>query len=128
MQDMFNENKNPMKLYVKRVFISDKFEDQLLPRWRSRPVTAPPRAPHAQRTTTAAPAPAPNSAQSKPSILEEHYAVPYFFAGSSPGLSWETIDAGYGCIVGGRRYEDAPAKKNSPEKLKMCSNDVILNV
>jgi hypothetical protein len=56
------------------------------------------------------------------------YAVPYFFAGSSPGLSWETVDAGYGCIVGGRRYEDAPAKKLSPEKLKMCSNDVILNV
>ena len=51
-----------------------------------------------------------------------------FCAGSSPGLSWVTVDTGYGCIVGGRRYEDAPAKKLSPEKLKMCSNDVILNV
>mmetsp|Transcript_127552 Transcript_127552/g.231945 ORF Transcript_127552/g.231945 Transcript_127552/m.231945 type:complete len:812 (+) Transcript_127552:85-2520(+) len=32
-QDMFNENIRPMKLYVKRVFISDKFSQDLLPRW-----------------------------------------------------------------------------------------------
>jgi len=32
-QDMFNEKVKPMKLFVKRVFISDSFEDQLLPRW-----------------------------------------------------------------------------------------------
>ena len=34
-QDMFNEKVKPMKLYVKRVFISDSFEEQLLPRWLS---------------------------------------------------------------------------------------------
>ena len=32
-QDMFNEKVKPMKLFVKRVFISDQFESQLLPRW-----------------------------------------------------------------------------------------------
>merc|ERR1719401_74229 len=32
-QDMFNEKVHPMKLYVKRVFISDKFSEELLPRW-----------------------------------------------------------------------------------------------
>ena len=48
------------------------------------------------------------------------YAVPYSFAGSRPGVSKETVDAGYyGCIVGGRMCEDAPAKKHSPEKLKI---------
>ena len=30
-QNMFDENANSMKLYVKRVFINDKFD--LLPRW-----------------------------------------------------------------------------------------------
>ena len=30
------------------------------------------------------------------------YALPYFFAGSIPGLSWETVDARYGCIIGGK--------------------------
>jgi len=34
-QDMFNDKVSPMKLFVKRVFISDKFEEQLLPRWLS---------------------------------------------------------------------------------------------
>ena len=34
-QDMFNEKVKPMKLFVKRVFISDNFEEQLLPRWLS---------------------------------------------------------------------------------------------
>ncbi len=34
-QDMFNEKNTPMKLFVKRVFISDKFESELLPRWLS---------------------------------------------------------------------------------------------
>jgi len=34
-QDMFNDKVHPMKLFVKRVFISDKFEEQLLPRWLS---------------------------------------------------------------------------------------------
>jgi molecular chaperone HtpG len=34
-QDMFNEKVKPMKLFVKRVFISDSFEEQLLPRWLS---------------------------------------------------------------------------------------------
>eukprot|EP00427_Karlodinium_veneficum_P016710 CAMPEP_0169139996 /NCGR_PEP_ID=MMETSP1015-20121227/43340_1 /TAXON_ID=342587 /ORGANISM="Karlodinium micrum, Strain CCMP2283" /LENGTH=772 /DNA_ID=CAMNT_0009205885 /DNA_START=69 /DNA_END=2387 /DNA_ORIENTATION=+ len=32
-QDMFNEKVRPVKLYVKRVFISDKFSEELLPRW-----------------------------------------------------------------------------------------------
>jgi len=32
-QDMFNEKVKPMKLFVKRVFISDNFDEQLLPRW-----------------------------------------------------------------------------------------------
>jgi heat shock protein beta len=32
-QDMFNEAVKPMKLYVRRVFISDKFTEELLPRW-----------------------------------------------------------------------------------------------
>jgi len=34
-QDMFNDKVKPMKLFVKRVFISDNFEEQLLPRWLS---------------------------------------------------------------------------------------------
>jgi len=34
-QDMFSEKVKPMKLFVKRVFISDQFEEQLLPRWLS---------------------------------------------------------------------------------------------
>jgi molecular chaperone HtpG len=34
-QDMFNEEVKPMKLFVKRVFISDSFQEQLLPRWLS---------------------------------------------------------------------------------------------
>jgi heat shock protein beta len=34
-QDMFNDNVKPMKLFVKRVFISDNFEQELLPRWLS---------------------------------------------------------------------------------------------
>jgi heat shock protein beta len=34
-QDMFNEKVKPMKLFVKRVFISDNFEEELLPRWLS---------------------------------------------------------------------------------------------
>ena len=34
-QDMFNEKNKPMKLFVKRVFISDNFESELLPRWLS---------------------------------------------------------------------------------------------
>lgn len=34
-QDMFSDKVKPMKLFVKRVFISDKFEEQLLPRWLS---------------------------------------------------------------------------------------------
>jgi len=34
-QDMFNDKVKPMKLYVKRVFISDAFEEELLPRWLS---------------------------------------------------------------------------------------------
>merc|ERR1719281_1665475 len=34
-QDMFNEKVKPMRLFVKRVFISDNFEEQLLPRWLS---------------------------------------------------------------------------------------------
>ena len=32
-QDMFNEKVKPMKLFVKRVFISDNFEEELLPRY-----------------------------------------------------------------------------------------------
>merc|ERR1719401_1281647 len=32
-QDMFNEKVRPMKLYVNKVFISDKFSEDLLPRW-----------------------------------------------------------------------------------------------
>ena len=31
-RDMFNENSKAVKLYVKRVFINDKFEE-LMPRW-----------------------------------------------------------------------------------------------
>jgi len=34
-QDMFNDKVKPMKLFVKRVFISDSFEEQLLPRYLS---------------------------------------------------------------------------------------------
>jgi len=34
-QDMFNDKVKPVKLYVKRVFISENFEEQLLPRWLS---------------------------------------------------------------------------------------------
>ena len=34
-QDMFNEKNKPMKLFVKRIFISDDFQDKLLPRWLS---------------------------------------------------------------------------------------------
>ncbi len=34
-QDMFNEKVKAVKLFVKRVFISDSFEEQLLPRWLS---------------------------------------------------------------------------------------------
>mmetsp|Transcript_10625 Transcript_10625/g.19646 ORF Transcript_10625/g.19646 Transcript_10625/m.19646 type:complete len:802 (-) Transcript_10625:101-2506(-) len=34
-QEMFNDNVKPMKLYVKRVFISDKFAEELVPRWLS---------------------------------------------------------------------------------------------
>jgi heat shock protein beta len=34
-QDMFNDKVKPMKLFVKRVFISDNFEEALLPRWLS---------------------------------------------------------------------------------------------
>jgi len=34
-QDMFNDKVKPVKLFVKRVFISDSFEEQLLPRWLS---------------------------------------------------------------------------------------------
>jgi heat shock protein beta len=34
-KDMFAESNKPMKLYVKRVFISDEFQDKLLPRWAS---------------------------------------------------------------------------------------------
>ena len=34
-QDMFNDKVKPMKLFVKRVFISDNFEQELLPRWLS---------------------------------------------------------------------------------------------
>jgi heat shock protein beta len=34
-QDMFNDKVKPIKLFVKRVFISDNFEEQLLPRWLS---------------------------------------------------------------------------------------------
>ena len=34
-QDMFNEKVKAVKLFVKRVFISDQFEEQLLPRWLS---------------------------------------------------------------------------------------------
>jgi len=34
-QDMFNDKVKPIKLYVKRVFISDNFEEELLPRWLS---------------------------------------------------------------------------------------------
>jgi len=34
-QDMFNEKVKAVKLFVKRVFISDEFEEQLLPRWLS---------------------------------------------------------------------------------------------
>jgi len=34
-QDMFNEKVKPMKLFVKRVFISDNFDEALLPRWLS---------------------------------------------------------------------------------------------
>jgi heat shock protein beta len=34
-QDMFSEQNKPMKLFVKRVFISDEFQDKLLPRWLS---------------------------------------------------------------------------------------------
>jgi len=34
-QDMFSEKVKPMKLFVKRVFISDAFEEELLPRWLS---------------------------------------------------------------------------------------------
>ena len=40
-QDMFNDKVKPMKLFVKRVFISDNFEEQLLPRWLSGPRTVP---------------------------------------------------------------------------------------
>ena len=32
---MFNDKVKPVKLYVKRVFISENFEEQLLPRWLS---------------------------------------------------------------------------------------------
>lgn len=32
-QDMFGDDKGGVKLYVKRVFISDKFGDEMLPRW-----------------------------------------------------------------------------------------------
>jgi len=32
-QDMFNEKVRPVKLYVKRVFISDRFSEELLSRW-----------------------------------------------------------------------------------------------
>jgi heat shock protein beta len=34
-QDMFNEKATSVKLFVKRVFISESFEEQLLPRWLS---------------------------------------------------------------------------------------------
>merc|ERR1719506_1844693 len=34
-QDMFNEKVKPIRLFVKRVFISDNFEEQILPRWLS---------------------------------------------------------------------------------------------
>merc|ERR1719311_1512962 len=34
-QDMFNEKVTSVKLFVKRVFISESFEEQLLPRWLS---------------------------------------------------------------------------------------------
>jgi heat shock protein beta len=34
-QDMFNEKVKAVKLFVKRVFISDSFEEELLPRWLS---------------------------------------------------------------------------------------------
>ena len=34
-QDMFSDKNKPMKLFVKRVFISDKFDSELLPRWLS---------------------------------------------------------------------------------------------
>ena len=34
-QDMFNDKVKPMKLFVKRVFISDNFDSELLPRWLS---------------------------------------------------------------------------------------------
>merc|ERR1740129_2591696 len=34
-QDMFNPAAKPAKLFVKRVFISDKFAEELLPRWLS---------------------------------------------------------------------------------------------
>uniref|UniRef100_A0A7S2MDC2 Histidine kinase/HSP90-like ATPase domain-containing protein n=1 Tax=Haptolina brevifila TaxID=156173 RepID=A0A7S2MDC2_9EUKA len=34
-QDMFNDKVKPMKLFVKRVFISDQFDESLLPRWLS---------------------------------------------------------------------------------------------
>ena len=34
-QDMFSDKVKPMKLFVKRVFISDAFEEELLPRWLS---------------------------------------------------------------------------------------------
>merc|ERR1719335_12339 len=32
-QDMFSPQNKPLKLFVKRVFISDNFQDKLLPRW-----------------------------------------------------------------------------------------------
>jgi heat shock protein beta len=32
-QDMFNTQVKPIKLYVKRVFISDQFSEELIPRW-----------------------------------------------------------------------------------------------
>jgi len=34
-RNMFDENNRAMKLYVKRVFINDKFTEELLPRWLS---------------------------------------------------------------------------------------------
>ena len=34
-QDMFNDKVKPMKLFVKRAFISDNFDSELLPRWLS---------------------------------------------------------------------------------------------
>ena len=50
-QDMFNDKVSPMKLFVKRVFISDKFDEQLLPRWLSF-LKAPPRPLYAVTTVT----------------------------------------------------------------------------